>query len=123
MTRVLVIDDEELVRNAFRLALERAGFETVDFGSGREAMKLFQVIAPDLVIVDLVMPDQDGFETIAQIQRANPEMPIIAITGGGPMGPDQLIQRVSAMGIGLALKKPVERQDLLAAVRTATGLQ
>lgn len=119
MTRVLVIDDEELVRRAFRLALDRAGFETVDVESGRSAVERLNEIAPDLVIVDLVMPDQDGFDTIAQIQRVRPELPIIAITGGGPTGPDQLIQRVLEMGVSLALKKPVDRQDLIAAVHAA----
>ncbi len=122
MTRVLVIDDEDLVRRAFCLVLGRAGFETVDFGGGRAAVERFDEISPDLVIVDLVMPDQDGFDTIALIQRMRPGLPIIAVTGGGPMGPDQLIQRVSAMGIGVALKKPVDRNDLLAAVKTAVGL-
>ena len=123
MTRVLVIDDEELVRRAFRLALEKAGFETVDAANGRLAVERLDEIAPDLVIVDLVMPDQDGFDTIAQIQQINPGLPIIAMTGGGPIGPDQLLKRVSAMGIGLALKKPVNRQDLIAAVNAAAGLQ
>ena len=120
MTRVLVIDDEDLVRRAFRLALERAGFETVDIGSGRDAVARLSEIAPDLAIVDLVMPGQDGFDTIAQIQRARPELPIIAMTGGGPMGPDSLIRRVKAMGVDVALKKPVDRGDLLAAVRATT---
>ena len=123
MTRVLVIDDEELVRRAFRLVLDRAGFDTVDVASGRSAVERLDEIAPDLVIVDLVMPDQDGFETIARIRRIKPDLPIIAVTGGGPMGPDQLIQRVSAMGIGLALKKPVDRQDLIAAVNAAATHQ
>ena len=116
MTRILIIDDEDLVRRAFCLVLGRAGFETVDFGSGRVAVERLDEISPDLVIVDLVMPDLDGFDTIARIQRERPGLPIIAVTGGGPMGPDQLIQRVSSMGVGVALKKPVDRRDLLAAV-------
>ena len=121
MTRVLVIDDEDLVRRAIRLVLEKAGFETVDLASDRQAVERFEDIAPDLVIVDLVMPDQDGFDTIAQIQNRNPDMRIIAVTGGGPMGPDQLIQRVSAMGVAWALKKPVDREVLVATVNAAAG--
>lgn len=119
MTRILLIDDEDLVRRAFCLALDRAGFTTVDLGSGRQAVERFRDIAPDLVIVDLVMPDQSGFETIDQIRRLKANLPIIAITGGGPMGPDKLIDRVRQMGIKVALKKPVERRDLIAAVEEA----
>lgn len=122
MTRVLIIDDEDLVRRAFCLVLGKAGFETVEAASGRWAVDRLGEIAPDLVIVDLVMPDQDGFDTISQIQKIRPELPIIAVTGGGPMGPDRLIQRVTAMGVGLALKKPVDRQELIAAVNAAAGL-
>ncbi len=117
MTRILLIDDEDLVRRAFRLTLERAGFETADFGSGRAGVDHFSKMSPDLVIVDLVMPVQDGFETIAQIQSLRPDQPIIAVTGGGPMGPDTLISRVNAMGVSMALKKPVDRQDLIGAVK------
>ncbi|MCP5371248.1 MAG: response regulator [Hyphomicrobiales bacterium] len=121
MTRVLIIDDEDLVRRAIRFTLEKAGFEAVDLASGRQAVDRLDGIDPDLVIVDLVMPDQDGFDTIAQIQEKNPAMRIIAVTGGGPTGPDRLLQRVSAMGVAWALKKPVDRDDLIAAVKAATG--
>lgn len=117
MTRILLIDDEDLVRRAFRLALERAGYEIADVGSGLAGVERFSETLPDLVIVDLVMPDQDGFETIAKIKNLRPDQPIIAVTGGGPMGPDKLISRVNAMGVSTALKKPVDRQDLIGAVK------
>ncbi len=119
MTRVLIIDDEDLVRAAFRMALERAGFEIFDAASGPLGVKSLVEHGVDLVITDLIMPDKDGFETIDEIRSLRPSVPIIAVTGGGPMGPDRLLARVKEMGIGVALKKPVNRQELLTAVNEA----
>jgi len=119
MTRILLIDDEDLVRRAYCLALDKAGFETVDLGSGKLAVERFHGIAPDLVIVDLVMPDQSGFETINQIRQLKPDQLFITITGGGPMGPDKLVERARAMGVRIALKKPLDRADLISAVEAA----
>jgi len=97
MTRILLIDDEDLVRRAYRLALDKAGFETVDLGSGKLAVERFHGIAPDLVIVDLVMPDQSGFETINQIRKLKADQRFITITGGGPIV-DKLVRK-SVLGV------------------------
>lgn len=121
MTRVLIIDDENLVRSAFRMALERAGFEIMEAASGRLGIDCLTRNGVDLVITDLIMPDKDGFETIREIRDLQPALPIIAVTGGGPAGPDELLDRVRQMGVAVTLRKPVTRGDLLAAADEALG--
>lgn len=119
MTRVLIIDDEDLVRSAFRMALERAGFEIMEAAGGRLGVECLVEHGADLVIADLIMPDKDGFETIEEIRNLQPAIPIIVVTGGGPAGPQRLMDRAKRMGIGTTLKKPVNRRELLAAVNEA----
>ncbi|MBT3359698.1 MAG: response regulator [Rhodospirillales bacterium] len=119
MTRVLIIDDEDLVRSAFRMALERAGFEVFDAASGPSGLGHLVEHGADLVITDLIMPDKDGFETIREIRTLQPAIPIIAVTGGGPSGPERLLDRVREMGVGITLRKPISRRELLAAVNGA----
>ncbi len=121
MTRIMLIDDEALVRRAFRLVLSKAGYEIVDFAGGRAAANRIAELSPDLVIVDMVMPEQDGIETIEQIRQVAPDQRFIAVTGGGPMGPDHLIDRVKGMGVAVALKKPVDRDQLVSAVMSTVG--
>lgn len=119
MTRVLIIDDEDLVRRAMRLALERAGHEVVDAPTCDEGLRIFAETGADLVIVDLIMPERDGFDAIEGVRNHRPRTPIMVVTGGGPSGPDKLIQRAMDMGAAVALKKPVDRRDLLEGVDQA----
>ena len=119
MTRILVIDDEDLVRRAVCLALERAGYEVENASTCTEGVRIFATKGADLVIVDLIMPEQDGFEVIKEIRSRRPQVPILTITGGGPSGPEEMIRRAQEMGVVIALKKPVDRKDLLDAVEAA----
>lgn len=123
MTRVLIIDDEALVRRAMRLVLERAGHEVADAPGCADGIRTFIEQGADLVIVDLIMPERDGFVAIGEIRNHRPETPILVVTGGGPSGPDKLIHRAKEMGAAAALKKPVDRGDLLAAVEAALGMR
>lgn len=102
-----------------RLALERAGHEVMDASTCDEGLRIFVETGADLVIVDLIMPERDGFDAIEGIRTHQPGAPILVVTGGGPSGPDKLIQRAKDMGVAVALKKPVDRQDLLVAVDRA----
>ena len=119
MARILVIDDEPLVRSAFRLALERAGHVVTDAESGSDGLRILKGAEVDLVITDLVMAGMDGFQTIMAIRDKLPELPVIAVTGGGPCGPDELVERARGLGIEYALCKPIDRRALIATVDAA----
>ena len=117
MPRILIIDDEPLIRNVLRQMLERAGYEIIDAPDGEAAMKLIQHESADLVITDILMPEKDGLETIIDLKRRFPEIKIIAMSGGGYIGPEDYLHMAVKLGVVRTFNKPIEREDLLAAVR------
>src|SRR5712691_11050547 len=117
MTRILLIDDDALVRDILRQMLERAGYDVVEAASGRDGLQQYQSTAIDLIITDILMPDQDGLETIQELRRLAPEAKIIAISGGGQSGLLDLLPIAEKLGAQCTLRKPLRRQELLEAIR------
>ena len=125
MARILIIDDDPAVRAAMQMVLEREGFEVNAVGDGPTGIKLVAAENFDLLLVDLFMPGMDGLETIRQVHRHKPGLPIIIMSGlsfgsTGAQPPDFLAMadRLGAVG---NLKKPFRPRELLAVV--AEGLQ
>src|SRR5688500_15549643 len=85
MARVLVIDDDSLVRNAVSRMLRSVGHETVEVEHGQAGMEILRRDPPDLVITDIIMPEQEGIETIAAIREIS-GLPIIAMSGSQKEG-------------------------------------
>ena len=117
MTRILLIDDDALVRDILRQMLERAGYDVVEAASGRDGLQQYQATAIDLIITDILMPDQDGLEIILELRRLAPEAKIIAITGGGQSGLLDLLPVAAKLGAQWTLRKPLQRLELLEAIR------
>lgn len=82
MANILLIDDDEPLRGALRLALMNAGHSVVEASDGRQGVELARGMSVDIVITDLVMPVQEGVETILTLRRERPTLPIIAMSGG-----------------------------------------
>jgi len=84
MTKILIVDDNEINLVVAERMVTAAGFETLCAMNGREAIALYEAERPDLVLVDLSMPEMDGFEAASEIMRlqegAETKAPIIAIT-------------------------------------------
>jgi len=117
MTRILIVDDDEQVRSMLRLTLERAGFDVAEAADGLEAVRAHRRAPADLVITDIVMPEMEGIETIRELRRERPDLPIIAISGGGQIAPEGYLQVAGKIGAARTFTKPVDRGELLAAVR------
>ena len=116
--RVLVADDEAAVRSFLRTVLERAGYEVLEAGDGKETLQRLRTQHVDLVIVDLVMPELEGIETIQILRRENPGLRIIAISGAFD---GQFLKTARLLGADEVLSKPVSAEMLLA--RTAELLK
>jgi DNA-binding response OmpR family regulator len=117
MARILIIDDDDQVRKMLRLTLTAAGFDVVEAPDGKVAMKLFhQDPLVDLVITDLIMPEKEGIETIIELRRDYPKIPIIAISGGGRIDPNDYLVLAKKLGAQITLEKPFSRKDILDAV-------
>jgi CheY-like chemotaxis protein len=114
-----VIDDEEPVRLTVRQTLELAGHTVVEADNGLAGMDMFNEHNPDLVVTDIIMPEQEGIATIAQLRQARPDLPIIAMSGGGRTGNVNFLQMASELGAEYVLDKPFHIDDLTAMVKKA----
>ncbi len=121
MTTVLVIDDEDMVRATLRQLLERRGFEVVEAQDGEEGQRLFRSRRADVVICDIIMPRSEGIGTIMGIRRMAPDVPIIAMSGGGRAHALELLQVAEQFGADHVLEKPFRMAQLLDLVQQGTG--
>ena len=118
---VLVIDDDEAVRSSLEMLLEAYGFQVVLARDGRQGLTAFRANAPDVVLIDLMMPVQDGIETIGLIRDEWPEARIIAMSGGTGIGNRGSLATALKSGADHAIEKPFEADKLLAILRAATA--
>jgi DNA-binding response OmpR family regulator len=118
-TRLLVIDDDNLVRAALTDMLQTAGFEVVTASNGRIGLELLDITPVDAIITDILMPEQEGLETIREARQRYPDIRILAISGGGAGGGEtQLLRFAESFGADQTLPKPFTGSQLVAAVRT-----
>jgi DNA-binding response OmpR family regulator len=117
MARILVIDDEPEMRTILRQILEGAGYEVVDASNSREGLSRYSEKPADLVITGLVMPEKEGIETILDLKRRFAGVKIIAISGGGHVGPDDYLSIASGLGAQKTFAKPFNIGELLKAIR------
>lgn len=117
MPRILVIDDDKAVRTTVRLLLERAGYEIVEAGDGKDAAPLVGTV--DLVITDLLMPEVDGVDLMGLIRREGHKVPVIAMSGGGKVDSKSYLEVARALGAFATIAKPFDLEHLLGTVRDA----
>jgi two-component system chemotaxis response regulator CheY len=117
---VLVIDDDDAVRQSLEMLLEAYDYEVVLARDGRQGLAAFRANKPDIVLVDLMMPVQDGIETIVEIRREWPGAFIVAMSGGARIGNWDGLAVARELGADHAIEKPFEADELLAILREAT---
>ena len=116
MKKILVIEDNQIVRNTVMRILQSAGYTVVTANDGLQGFDMFRKEQPDLVISDIIMPQQEGIGTIRQILAERPGTKIIAISGGGRIGNTDFLQIARKMGAVDALQKPFDPDDLLSRI-------
>ena len=121
MSSILVVDDDTSVLDVMSEMLRLEGHEVTVAENGKVAVECVDDQAFDLVITDLIMPEKEGLETIADIRRGFTELPIIAISGGGRIGPNDYLETARFIGANVTLAKPFARQELIAAVDSLIG--
>ncbi len=120
--RILAVDDDDQVLALLRAVLEREGYAVDTAGDGNQAVQIFDPAVHVLVITDIVMPEKEGIETIMELRAVKPDLPVIAISGGGRIGADDYLAWVRRCGVRHTFTKPVARQDLLDAVAELVGV-
>jgi DNA-binding response OmpR family regulator len=117
MARILIIDDDAQVLEMLRHTLERQGYEVIGASNGKEGLRLYREKPADVIITDLIMPEKEGIETIMELRRDFPQVKIIAISGGGRIGPEGYLKIAKKLGAMYTFTKPVPREELLGVVR------
>lgn len=118
MARILVVDDDEQIRIMLDIALTRDSHEVVTAQNGVVASIRQSERPADIVIMDIIMPEKEGFETIIEFRRDYPETKIIAISGGGRLGPDQYLKMAKTMGAHFIFEKPLSMAQLREAIHS-----
>lgn len=117
MSRILVIDDDEQIREMLQQMFEQEGFEVAVASDGRAGMRLHRKTPADLIITDIIMPDQEGLETIQKFNREFPDVKVIAMSGGGLVGPSSYLNLAKKFGAIHTFTKPIDMKDLLDVVQ------
>jgi CheY-like chemotaxis protein len=115
--RVLVIDDDELVREALRAVLESGGYEVLSAADGDEGIRVFEAEHTAIIITDIVMPNREGIETIGELRRIAPDAKIVAISGGGQRGSTDYLRAAELLGADRTLRKPFTSEEILAVTK------
>lgn len=113
---ILLIDDDDQLRVMIRRMLESAGHTVVEASNGREGFHRYRDVQPDLILTNLIMPEQEGLETIQAIRRLAPDAKIIAMSGGMRSGALDVLEVARHFGAQVALHKPFSRNELLTAI-------
>jgi two-component system KDP operon response regulator KdpE len=111
--RIVIVDDEAQIRRLLRAALDRSGYDCVEAQNARQLLDVLRTDKPDLVLLDLGLPDRDGIELIPLI-KANGSARIVVITAR-----EQTAEKVAALDLGADdyVTKPFDTEELLARVR------
>jgi DNA-binding response OmpR family regulator len=115
MIRVLLIDDDETLRGVIKMSLNSFGFDVTEAGDGRVGVNLAKSTPFDVVVTDLIMPGQEGIETITILRRELPHLPVIAMSGGLPNSALYL-EIAAKIGARRVLGKPFAMADLRTAI-------
>jgi CheY-like chemotaxis protein len=118
MARVLVVDDDELVRSTVRATLRRAGHDVVEAQDGQEASSVLARLAVDVVVSDIIMPEVDGIGLLLKLRKQYPHLRVIVISGGGRTQNVDFLRMAKTLGADLALAKPFTPEELQRAVQT-----
>lgn len=116
MKTILVIDDDPLVRRTIERILQKRGYGVHLAADGRQGLRAYRCLRPDLVITDIVMPVKDGLDTIRRLRSWSPAARIIAISGGNRASRGDLLAGAMALGASAAIAKPFGPEELLAKV-------
>jgi CheY-like chemotaxis protein len=118
LDRILVADDEPAVRELFASTLREAGFDVTAAGSGKETLKLLKKLKFRLLILDLNMPDIDGFDVLKEVRQTHPGVPVIVISG---YLDGALLDAAQCLGATAAIAKATATRQLVATVKKLLG--
>jgi DNA-binding response OmpR family regulator len=121
MTKILLVDDDNLVRTSLAFALEDAGYTVVQAVNGDDGLAALERHRFDLVILDILMPEREGIETIREIRKKWAALPVLAMSGGDKTGWSDFLRMASALGANDTMAKPFTASDFVERVVGLVG--
>lgn len=117
MPSVLIVDDDDQIRRLMRATMEQAGYHVSEGRNGREGLLRYRTTPADVVVMDILMPEKDGLESIIELRQEFPDAKVIAITGGSAkMNVPDFLDVAKVLGANRTLHKPFSMAEFLAAV-------
>jgi len=113
MAKILIIDDETAIAFMLKKMVERAGHVAEVAGNGNEGLQIFDEFHPDLLITDIVMPEKEGLEIIFDLRRKNPNLKIVAISGGGRFQYEGYLNSAKHLGANMVFQKPLDLKEFM----------
>lgn len=108
MKRILVIDDDPIMRETIKDILQYEDYYVVDAADGREGMALLQKETFDMIVTDVLMPEKDGIEVIMEAKKRQPKIQIVAISGGGYISAENYLKMAGDLGASATVVKPFD---------------
>lgn len=116
MAKILLVEDDDLVRDMLTQVLERASHQVLCATNGEEAANYLQKETPDIMVTDIIMPKKSGITLISEVKNRHPNLEIIAISGGGRLDPTGYLDLSESLGASVSFEKPIDNTALLMAI-------
>jgi len=123
MPGILVVEDDNDLRTMLKVSLSRRRFTVLEAENGKEALAHFKPSVTDLVITDLIMPEEDGLKVIMRMRELKPSIKIIAISGGGKAGPGSYLNLAKALGADAIYSKPFSVNDMITKIEELLDIE
>ena len=114
MAKVLVVDDAAFMRMRCKKLLTRSGYEVIEAATGSQAVEMYQAEKPDLVLLDITMPDMDGLTALREIIKIDPDARVAMVTA---MGQQSMVVEALKAGAKDFVIKPFDQDRVLAAIK------
>jgi DNA-binding response OmpR family regulator len=121
MPRILIVEDDDELAGFLSEKLQERGYEIVTAPDGVQALKTLETQSFDLVLTDIVLPEKEGVQTIREIKQINPNLPIVAMSGGGIGSSNLYLDLARFAGASRTIPKPFTIGELLAVIEDVLG--
>lgn len=121
MAGILIVEDDSELREMLALSLTRRKYTVIEAVNGKDAIVRFKPSITDLVVTDLIMPEEDGLKVIMKLRELKPALKVIAISGGGKAGPGSYLNLARALGADAVYSKPFSINELVARIEEMIG--
>jgi DNA-binding response OmpR family regulator len=123
MPGILLVEDDKELREMLKISLLRNNFTVLEAENGKDAIVHFKPLLTDLVVTDLIMPEEDGLKVVIKLRELKPSIKIIAISGGGKVGPGSYLNLAKALGADAIYSKPFSINDLVIKIEELLGTE